>query len=53
MWVIDMSYSKNAKSRVIRTILNDVISGRFVYRQMLKKLQIEDFGSNFQTNKKV
>jgi len=35
-----------------RTILSDVISGRFLYRRMLKKLQTKDFGLNFQNNKK-
>ena len=34
-----------------RTILSDVISGRFLYRRMLKKLQTQDFGLNFQIKK--
>ena len=47
-----MKFFEFIESCVIRTILSDVISGRFLYRRMLKKLQTEDFGLNFQINKK-
>ena len=35
------------------TILSDIISGQFLYRRMLKKLQTQDFGLNFQIYKKL
>ena len=47
-----MKFFEFIESCVIRTILSDVISGQFLYRRMLKKLQTEDFGLNFQINKK-
>ena len=47
-----MKFCEFSESYGNRTILSDVISGRFLYRRMLKKLQTKDFGLNFQNNKK-
>ena len=46
-----MKFCKIIESCVNRTILSDVISGRFLSQRMLKKLQNQDFGLNFQINK--
>ena len=48
-----MKFCEFIEPCVNRKILSDVISGRFSYRRMLKKLQNQDFGLNFQINKKI